>query len=186
LVDRVISTTEADALVAFAEGLGLGRYEVSELHQRYLEALVVVALEDAVVTEEEHEDLLQVAGLLGLGTCELDVAFSAARATERSYQPRYGRFSLTPGDVIVLTGTFSEPKEVLEAEAVAAGLVPAASLTKRTRLLVAADLDSMSGKAEKARRYGIPIVGEAALRRLLTEAGRRTEGRRPALRGSGA
>ena len=34
------------------------------------------------------------------------------------------------------------------------------------RLLVAADPDSLSGKARKARDYGIPIVGEAALARL--------------------
>ncbi|HCM50934.1 MAG TPA: hypothetical protein DIS91_10455, partial [Microbacterium sp.] len=31
------------------------------------------------------------------------------------------------------------------------------------RLVVAADPDSLSGKARKARDYGIPIVGEAWL-----------------------
>ncbi|MEF2254696.1 BRCT domain-containing protein [Microbacterium schleiferi] len=33
-------------------------------------------------------------------------------------------------------------------------------MTKKVRLVVAADPDSLSGKAPKARDYGIPIVGE--------------------------
>ena len=45
--------------------------------------------------------------------------------------------------------------------------IPAGNINRRTKLLVAADVDSMSGKAEKARQYGIPIVGEQALRTLL-------------------
>jgi DNA polymerase-3 subunit epsilon len=42
-------------------------------------------------------------------------------------------------------------------------------VTKRTRLLVAADPDTLSGKARKARDYGIPIASEHALPRLLDE-----------------
>jgi DNA polymerase-3 subunit epsilon len=33
--------------------------------------------------------------------------------------------------------------------------------------LVAADPDSLSGKAKKARGYGIPVVGESYLAKLL-------------------
>lgn len=40
-------------------------------------------------------------------------------------------------------------------------------MTKDTRILVAADPDSASGKATKARAYGVPIVNENALARLL-------------------
>jgi len=36
-------------------------------------------------------------------------------------------------------------------------------LTRRTKLLIAADPDSLSGKAKKARDYGVPIVNEQAL-----------------------
>jgi DNA polymerase-3 subunit epsilon len=42
-------------------------------------------------------------------------------------------------------------------------------LTKRTRLLVAADPDSQSGKAAKARSYGVPAVTEEAFARLLAD-----------------
>jgi DNA polymerase III subunit epsilon len=47
------------------------------------------------------------------------------------------------------------------------GLVPHDNIVKKAKLLVAADPDSMSGKARKAREYGIPIVNEAGLERLL-------------------
>jgi DNA polymerase-3 subunit epsilon len=40
-------------------------------------------------------------------------------------------------------------------------------VTTRTRLLVAVDPDTMSGKAEKAGRYGIPIVYPQAFARML-------------------
>jgi DNA polymerase-3 subunit epsilon len=40
-------------------------------------------------------------------------------------------------------------------------------VTKKVKLVVAADPDSLSGKARKARDYGIPVVGEDALGRLL-------------------
>ena len=40
-------------------------------------------------------------------------------------------------------------------------------ITKKTKLVVAADPDSQSGKAAKARSYGVPVVTEAAFARLL-------------------
>jgi DNA polymerase III subunit epsilon len=45
--------------------------------------------------------------------------------------------------------------------------IECAGLTRRTKVLVAADPDSLSGKAKKARDYGIPIITEAALWRYL-------------------
>ncbi|WP_292708318.1 BRCT domain-containing protein [Microbacterium sp. 67-17] len=42
----------------------------------------------------------------------------------------------------------------------AVAVAPKPGVTKKVRLVVAADPDSLSGKARKARDYGIPIVGE--------------------------
>ena len=47
------------------------------------------------------------------------------------------------------------------------GFTPHPTVTKKVRLVVAADPDSLSGKAKKARDYGIPIVSEDGLRKLL-------------------
>jgi DNA polymerase-3 subunit epsilon len=73
---------------------------------------------------------------------------------------------LSRGDVVVLTGVMSESRDILEARLIEAGFVVEPLVTKRTTLLVAADLDSLSGKARKARAYGIPIVGESAVAAL--------------------
>ena len=56
----------------------------------------------------------------------------------------------------------------MEQEARAAGLEVGTTVSnRRTRLLVAADPDSMSGKAKKARQYGIPVVHPVAYRAMV-------------------
>jgi DNA polymerase-3 subunit epsilon len=77
------------------------------------------------------------------------------------HHPRLAR-----GDVVVLTGVMSEPRDRLEQRLTSAGFVVEPTVTKRTALLVAADPDSLSGKARKARAYDIPIVGEHAVAAL--------------------
>ena len=71
------------------------------------------------------------------------------------------------GDEVVLTGSMSRTREAWERDVRAAGLSPWPYVTRRTRLLVAADPDSLSTKARTARRYGVPVVTEAAFARLL-------------------
>lgn len=77
------------------------------------------------------------------------------------------RFTLARGDAIVLTGAMTRPREDWEREARAAGLAPWPNVTKRTRVVIAADPDSLSGKARTARRYGIPVVSERVFEELL-------------------
>jgi len=68
----------------------------------------------------------------------------------------------------VLTGgEMSLPRSAIELELVARGFTPWPAVTKKVALVVAADPDSLSGKARKARDYGIPVVGESALWGLL-------------------
>ncbi|GGO78922.1 BRCT domain-containing protein [Nonomuraea cavernae] len=68
------------------------------------------------------------------------------------------RFELQPGDQVVFTGEMDDDREVWEGRARQAGYLPHPNVTKKVRLVVAADPDSLSGKARKARAYGIPIV----------------------------
>ena len=57
-------------------------------------------------------------------------------------------------------------RDVWAQRATAAGL-EVGDVTRKCVLLVAANPDSMSGKAQKARKYGIPIVGETKFAQLL-------------------
>ncbi|MDR7304236.1 exonuclease domain-containing protein [Haloactinomyces albus] len=77
---------------------------------------------------------------------------------------------LTAGDLVVFTGETHRPREVWEQRAQAAGLTVQGHVTKRTRLVIAADPDSQSLKARKARDYGIPIVTEDAFTELIGQA----------------
>ena len=64
----------------------------------------------------------------------------------------------------------SQPRDNIEQLLISLGVIVKPGITKKTSLLVAADPDSLSGKAQKARQYGVPIVGEDALRALLQTA----------------
>jgi DNA polymerase-3 subunit epsilon len=154
LVDRHLSAEEQEELLDVACTLGLGLPEVMELHRGYLAALAEAAWEDGVVSADEEADLRLVGSLLGV-----DVADVVRR---RSVQ-------LSMGDLVVFTGQLREPRDVWESRALSAGLTVKGGVTKRTALVIAADPDSMSGKADKARTYGIPIVSEGLFAGLLGE-----------------
>lgn len=166
MLDRHLSATESRGLLDFANRVGLGRAQVIELHEKYLSALAAAALADGVVTETERDDLEQVTNLLGLEPAHLDKALDNPLPATST---KLGSFSLAPGDIIVFTGQLDEPREVWEQRASAAGLVPKQGITKRTRLVVAADPDTLSSKARKARDYRIPIIDVATFQRLTAQ-----------------
>lgn len=174
LVDRQISETEADALVALARQLGLGRDDVLRLHADYLSALGAAALADGVVTQAEVQELQAVAALLGLSNASVASSLRAALAPAQrqaavlGQRQAAGRFALSPGDVVVFTGQTREPREALETRARDACLRVAAHVTRDTALIVAADVDTMSGKARAGRDYGVPIVSQATFIGFLT------------------
>jgi DNA polymerase-3 subunit epsilon len=165
LLDRQLSETEARGMLEFASSVGLSHAQVIDLHEQYLSAIAAAALADGVITETERVDLEQVTKLLGLEPAHLGKALQSSAPAAPT---KLGRFSLAAGDVVVFTGQFAQPREVWEQWATAVGLVAAHSVTKRTRLVVAADPDTLSGKARKARDYRIPIVDIATFQRLAT------------------
>ncbi|WP_035735408.1 exonuclease domain-containing protein [Glycomyces arizonensis] len=163
LLDRHVSATESDELVGLALDMGISRQAAIELHRGYLGALAAAALEDGVVTEAERDDLGRVAALLSLTAEDVDRALQPAEAPVAAPS----RFALRRGDTVVLTGSFAESKQYWAERLAEAGLHVSGTVTKKTGLVIAADPDSMSGKATKARRYGIPVVGVEAVDLVL-------------------
>jgi DNA polymerase-3 subunit epsilon len=161
LLDHYLSRHEEDALVALTSDLGLSRQLLDEIHWEYLRSMAGIALADGVVTDDERADLREVAELFGLTPNHVDTALAMAPVRQPSAE-----FALVSGDVLCLTGVMRRPRSEWEAELGGRGFVTG-SLTRRTRILIAADPDSVSGKANKAREYGIPIINEDALTRLL-------------------
>ncbi|WP_240694836.1 hypothetical protein [Cryobacterium sp. SO1] len=155
-----------------AEDLGINRGTCVALHERYFADLVALAWADAVLTEGEIADLITVAQLLGLPASAVATAMHPPQlvAVVAVSDDALARFMLTAGDIVVLTGEMQRPRADWHAELTHPGFGPGAGVTKKSRLLVAADPDSLSGKARKARDYGIPVVSEAGLSSLLERA----------------
>lgn len=161
LLDRYLSAHEEKALIETAVGLGIERELLDGIHTDYLSSMAAVALADGVVTATERTDLESVASLLGL--CAADVESALASAGPGRSEDE---FRLQPGDWICLTGSMARARSEWE-QLASQRRIQVGGLTKRTRVLVAADPDSQSGKAAKARAYGVPIVTEETLARLL-------------------
>jgi DNA polymerase-3 subunit epsilon len=167
LLDRQLSRHEEDELVSAAEMMGLSRDDAIGLHRLYLSALGRLALADGVVTPEERADLESVAATLGL---PFDAVESASDSTAQ--QPTdacaVGTFCLAPGDAVVFTGDApGVDRAELEYQARSLGLRVTGAVSGKTNLVVAADPDSISGKARKARDLGVPIVDYATYLGML-------------------
>lgn len=181
LMDRLLSATEVRELAQIANSLGLTRGAVEDMHREYFRQVARVAWSYQELTTDEKSDLNLVGELLQIDPAEQaeillgEQRLAELRETDAELvgnsdavlrQPG-NRFGLQPGDMIVLTGDMTRPRAEIEAEVVCAGYVPWSGVTKKVKLVVAADPDSMSGKAKKARDYGIPVVADYVLSGLL-------------------
>lgn len=169
LSDLVISDAEAAQLKELAIDVGLSEAEVSMLHVQYLDELIEAAMRDGVVQQHEMAILERVSRALAVPTERV-----AARV---GGMVRRAPVSITPGMRVCFTGaaTDSDGSPIERARliqvAVEAGLHPVDHLTKKgCDVLVAADPASQSGKARKAREYGIPICSVESFLELSRDA----------------
>ncbi|MFR9802546.1 exonuclease domain-containing protein [Pseudonocardia sp. RS010] len=173
LLDRQISESEADGLIDLAHEMGLHKTEVVEIHRSYLYELGRAAWADGILTAEERHDVKTVAALLGLDDQAVDEALSpeadASRADPAGARINVGGLALVAGDRVVLTGQMRRGRAEITAEARDAGLTMTTSVSRQTKVVVAADPDSLSGKAKNARLLGVPVVSEETFMRVLAE-----------------
>ena len=161
LEDRAVDQSEVDDLATIALECGILSEDIQGLHSRYVASLVSLVLADGVVTDDERRDLDRVAGLLGVGDDTVD------RLLNGSPEP----IALAPEDLSGKTVCFTGKSkcvvdgaritpEIAAAIAEGAGLTAVPRVTKKLDILVVADPDTVSGKARKAREYGIRIIAE--------------------------
>lgn len=167
MLDGHLSLHEQDQLVAVAQECALSRQQVLAIHADYLTAMAQVAHADGIVTAEEKTDLNHAAACLGLTACDVDDALAAARSgNPPSTMLSVTGLTLDPGDRVVFTGEMAIDRSIWEQRARNVGLQPG-GVTKSTKVVIAADPDSLSGKAAKARAYGIPIISEPTFAKLI-------------------
>jgi DNA polymerase-3 subunit epsilon len=176
LEDRHVTIAEADALLELAQRWGMSSHETKEAHAEYLRALAVAALADGVISSTERRDLAEVAEWLGLGASAIEDAVAEAcraRASDRQKEQVPACDTLA-GKAVCFTGAMrctleGQPiaREMAEQLAVSKGMKVAPGVSRKLDLLVSADPLSLSGKASKAREYGVRIVAEAVFWRTL-------------------
>lgn len=150
--DLHLDVNERAELAAIAASLGLTDAQVAQAHRRYVYELIDAAIDDGVVTDEEYETLVRVASALG-------VAQDTAEHRVSSFRTAAVETRLAPGMQVVFTGNHQTyPRDRLEFFARELGLEPRSGVSKSTDLVCAADASSRSGKAAKARKYGIPVI----------------------------
>lgn len=169
LEDRIVEPEEADALQDLALRWSLSPSEIAKIHLDFLRRVQVAALEDGVITVDERNDIYNVAALLGVGSGNLDGILNSASETlqslrssrnqfpERQHEELKGKTVCFTGDMCGVCDGILVSREWAIKTASSHGMIPLPSVTRKLDLLVAADALSQSGKARKARDYGIPI-----------------------------
>lgn len=153
--DLVITASEKQELLQWATDLGVSEERVVKLHEGFLDSFIQSALRDGVITDAEKKIIGKIALAL-----ELEV-----KIPENPVRLNTGETKVMPGSRICFTGAAVShsgspiSRSDLEAMASKFGLFPVPSVTKKgCDVLVAADESSMSGKAQKAREWGILVI----------------------------
>lgn len=171
LADGLLSVGETDELADLARQLRLDDDRRVALHHAYFADLVAAAWADAVLTDDERGVIQTVATLLDIDRADLERAMHDPRpmATSQSAAPADPEIALGGSSLVVLTGEMRRSRDAIEADLARLGVPTARAVTKKTTLVIAADVDSLSGKAKKAKQYGIPIASEDALEAALEQ-----------------
>lgn len=155
VADLHVSADERRQLGEFAVALGLDDAQLAQAHRRFVNDLTDAALSDQVLTDEEQDMLLRISSALGVSAATVEHRTRPVRTTAVAVE-------IQPGLNVTFTGDDPQhPREGLVAYALQLGLNVLANVTKKSDLLVAFDTASSSGKASKARAYGVPVVSTA-------------------------
>ncbi|WP_420638820.1 exonuclease domain-containing protein [Candidatus Poriferisocius sp.] len=159
--DLHLDRDERAELADIARTVGLDDAHVGQAHRRFVHELIDAALADHVLTSDEYDALVRVGRAL-------DVDQSLIETRLRQWRERSGSIRIEAGMSVVFTGDHPiYDRDQLEAHAVSFGLEVQKNVTKQTSLVAALEPETNSGKAKKARKYGIPI---AAIDDFLTAA----------------
>jgi DNA polymerase-3 subunit epsilon len=177
LEDRTIDPSEENSLVDAVLNWKLSASQIDAAHAHYLSNLAVAALADGIVTDSERRDLHVVARLLGQDDISLDSALETAAAkiaTVHRAQKQTLKETVLAGQSVCFTGQLRSTingeaitRNVAEALATEMGMIVASTVTKKLDMLVVADPNTQSGKAKKAREYGIRVLSDLVFWRMI-------------------
>lgn len=165
LEDRAVSEREARALADLAASWELGPSQVHQVHETYFKGLARLAMADGEISDSELAELEILADLMGLPRMGRQGLESFAVGEEAVAIPGTG--AEFDGMSVCFTGASAcsvqgapLTRELATEVATACGLAVVKSVTKSLDLLVVSDAETQSGKAKKARKYGVRIIAE--------------------------
>lgn len=161
LADKYLSASEMKQLEESAIRDGISRDDIVVIHEDFIRQLSVEAWLDGVVTDEEKHTLRTLAGQLGVEVELTEQLIATPQAGELTIG-----LTLNPGDRVTFTGQLDLPRDEWEQRAKSVGL-DVGGVTKKSVVVIAANPDSTSGKARKARDLGVPIIHERMFAQLL-------------------
>lgn len=162
IADKELDDEELAKLDAAALAEGIDCCDIRSLHREVIRQIALEAWMDGVVISDELKTLKVVATQLKVESTVVDELLEQV-----SSQTDKVAIELNSGDHIALSGTMEIPREEWMSRATAAGLV-VGQVSKKTKVLVASDLNSHSSKAQTARLYGVPIVTEPEFAKILS------------------
>lgn len=150
--DSHISSDERISLNELAKELGISEWSQNFLHKQYLNSLVIAAKRDGIFSQKEREHITGLVQSLNVDGFEIpDFEPIKINSSNLSEKVCFTGEAVFEGASI--------PREKLEAIASQAGFTCVNSVSKKNcTLVVAANVHTMSGKAKKARDFGIPVI----------------------------
>ncbi len=170
LEDRIVDENEIYQIELLANEMEMSRDQAIVAHKQYMEKLILVALDDGIISKSEQADLDSVRKLLNITKSQFDELFKNtinqyeedphSKGNQRSNEGLIGKTVCFTGTLnCTINGKIATRKTIQNA-ARASGMIVQKGITKKLDILVAADPNSMSGKARKAREYGVRIIAE--------------------------
>lgn len=172
LINDSFTYKEGEVMEEVILSMSLSHQQVIELNEEYIFALLCHGLTRGL-TGSVSSNMRTALDFTGVGESRVDEmradVLNNPHLIPLRSQTFQSLFSLQQGDGLVITGEeFSKSKNHLKNMLQTAGFRVLPSTTKSgTKALIANDPYSMSNKASTARRFGIPIITEATVERLI-------------------
>lgn len=169
LADRIITQSESEMLMDFLNVFSISQEQAIDIHSEYLRKLARVYLLDNYLSECECQDLSKVAALLCVEQDKLSqiIEFEKANIAKENLSSETCPAADYIGKSICFTGQLISKiagrlidRSFAQQMAMERGLVIKNGVSKNLDMLVVADPNSLSGKAQKARELGIKIIAE--------------------------
>lgn len=162
LDDGLVSVEESQALLEAVTQMKMSGQRFEALRNLYFTELVAAAWSDGELSEDEIAEIRRVGAWMKITAADIDRGLSAPTLVEGTFEgdadSKNPFVGLQRGDKIVLTGDMKFSRDHYERLVANGGYVVWPAVTKKVRLVAAEDEWSLSGKAKRAREFGIPVV----------------------------